>query len=177
MLDAGTKAQLKSYLERISQPIEIVASVDDSKASADLRSLLADVAAASPLIRLSESSDDNHRKPSFSVNRPSENHGPRFAGPPLGYGFADRPLPRYRAVSVPVDRDGYGAGYGGPDVGCTVEEAQSTTPAGWRKTVADAVAPRVPIADDQARTIIGLGFFVLSVYYVVATVVRAARRA
>lgn len=61
--------------------------------------------------------------------------GPRFAGPPLGYGFADRPLPRYRAVSVPVDRDGYGAGYGGPDVGCTVEEAQSTTPAGWRKTV------------------------------------------
>ena len=47
---------------------------------------------------------------------------------------------------------------------------------GWRKTVADVVAPRVPIADDQARAIIGLGFFVLSVYYVVATITRAARR-
>jgi len=49
--------------------------------------------------------------------------------------------------------------------------------AGWRKTVADIVAPRVPIADDQARMIIGLGFFALSVYYVGATVVKAVRRA
>ena len=47
---------------------------------------------------------------------------------------------------------------------------------GWRKTVADVVAPRVPIADDQARMIIGLGFFVLSVYYVAATITRALRR-
>jgi len=39
---------------------------------------------------------------------------------------------------------------------------------GWRKTVADVVAPRVPIADDQARAIVGLGFFVLSVAYTYA---------
>ena len=48
--------------------------------------------------------------------------------------------------------------------------------AGWRKTVADVVAPRVPIADDTARTIIGLGFVVLSVYYVGATITKALRR-
>jgi hypothetical protein len=47
---------------------------------------------------------------------------------------------------------------------------------GWRKTVADVVAPRMPMADDQARMIIGLGFFALSVYYVGATVARAVRR-
>ena len=47
---------------------------------------------------------------------------------------------------------------------------------GWRKTVADVVAPRVPIADDQARMIIGLGFFALSVYYVGATITKALRR-
>jgi hypothetical protein len=47
---------------------------------------------------------------------------------------------------------------------------------GWRKTVADVVAPRVPIADDQARVILGLGFLALSVYYVVATITRAVRR-
>jgi len=35
----------------------------------------------------------------------------------------------------------------------------------------------VPIADDQARAIVGLGFFVLSLYYVVSTVTRALRRA
>ena len=87
MLDASTKAQLKSYLERATQPIEIVASLDDSKASGEMLSLLKDVAEASPLVKLTESRGDNHRKPSFSVNRPSENHGPRFAGLPMGHEF------------------------------------------------------------------------------------------
>jgi alkyl hydroperoxide reductase subunit F len=87
MLDASTKAQLKSYLERATQPIEIVASLDDSKASGELQSLLRDIAEASPLVKVTESRDDNHRKPSFSVNRPSENHGPRFAGLPMGHEF------------------------------------------------------------------------------------------
>ncbi|MEJ1126232.1 alkyl hydroperoxide reductase subunit F [Variovorax sp. CCNWLW225] len=87
MLDTSTKAQLKSYLERATQPIEIVASLDDSKASGEMLSLLKDVAEASPLVKLTESRDDNHRKPSFSVNRPSENHGPRFAGLPMGHEF------------------------------------------------------------------------------------------
>jgi len=50
-------------------------------------SLLKDVAESSPLVKLTESRDDNHRKPSFSVNRPSENHGPRFAGLPMGHEF------------------------------------------------------------------------------------------
>jgi alkyl hydroperoxide reductase subunit F len=87
MLDANTKAQLKSYLERATQPIEIVASLDDSQASGEMLSLLKDVAESSALVKLTESRDDNHRKPSFSVNRPSENHGPRFAGLPMGHEF------------------------------------------------------------------------------------------
>jgi alkyl hydroperoxide reductase subunit F len=87
MLDAATKDQLKAYLERATAPIEIVASLDDSPASADMQALLKDVAEASPLISVSESRDDNHRKPSFSINRPSENHGPRFAGLPMGHEF------------------------------------------------------------------------------------------
>ena len=87
MLDAATKAQLKSYLERATQPIEIVASLDDSKASSDLQSLLKDVSDSSPLVTVTESRGDNLRKPSFSINRPSENHGPRFAGLPMGHEF------------------------------------------------------------------------------------------
>ena len=87
MLDAVTKAQLKSYLERATQPIEIVASLDDSKASNDLQSLLKDITDSSPLVTVTESRADNLRKPSFSVNRPSENHGPRFAGLPMGHEF------------------------------------------------------------------------------------------
>ena len=87
MLDAASKAQLKSYLERATQPIEIVASLDDSKASSDLQSLLKDITDSSALVTVTESRADNLRKPSFSVNRPSENHGPRFAGLPMGHEF------------------------------------------------------------------------------------------
>lgn len=47
--------------------------------------------------------------------------------------------------------------------------------AGWRGKVADVVAPRVPINDENARALIGGAFFVLSVYYVIATIVKAAR--
>ena len=87
MLDDATKAQLKSYLERATTPIEIVASLDDSPTSGEMQSMLNDVAEASPLIKLTISRDDKQRKPSFSVNRPSENHGPRFAGLPMGHEF------------------------------------------------------------------------------------------
>ena len=52
MLDAATKAQLKSYLERATQPIEIVASLDDSKASGELQALLKDIMEASPLVKV-----------------------------------------------------------------------------------------------------------------------------
>ena len=87
MLDAATQAQLKSYLERATQPIQIVASLDDSKASGELQSLLKDITEASPLVKVTESRNDEQRKPSFSVNRPGENHGPRFAGLPMGHEF------------------------------------------------------------------------------------------
>ncbi len=87
MLDAATKDQLKTYLDRATQPIEIVASLDDSKVSGEVLSLLKDVAESSQLVTLTESRDDAQRKPSFSINRPGENHGPRFAGLPMGHEF------------------------------------------------------------------------------------------
>ena len=87
MLDASTKAQLKSYLERATQPIEIIASLDASQASGELQSLLTDITDCSALVTVTENRDDNHRKPSFSINRPGENHGPRFAGLPMGHEF------------------------------------------------------------------------------------------
>ena len=52
---------------------------------------------------------------------------------------------------------------------------------GWREKVADVVAPptakRTPVDEDTVRAIIGGAFFVLSVYYVIATIVKATRRA
>jgi NADH-dependent peroxiredoxin subunit F len=87
MLDASLKAQLSAYLQRISQPVEIAAALDDTPASGEMRELLKDIAEASPLITVSESQGGPHRTPSFSVNRPGETHGPRFAGLPMGHEF------------------------------------------------------------------------------------------
>ncbi|TWO72670.1 alkyl hydroperoxide reductase subunit F [Caenimonas sedimenti] len=87
MLDASLKAQLASYLERISQPVEIAAALDDTPASGEMRALLKDIGECSPLIRISETEGGVHRTPSFSINRPGENHGPRFAGLPMGHEF------------------------------------------------------------------------------------------
>jgi len=87
MLDTQMKAQLSAYLQRISQPVEIVATLDDTPASAEMRDLLKDIAEASPLMKVTETSGGPYRTPSFSINRPGENHGPRFAGLPMGHEF------------------------------------------------------------------------------------------
>ncbi|MDP3620215.1 MAG: FAD-dependent oxidoreductase, partial [Ramlibacter sp.] len=105
MLEATLKAQLRSYLERISQPVEIVASLDDSAASADMRELLQDIAEASPLMKVSETRGGPYRTPSFSVNRPGEDHGPRFAGLPMGHEFTSLVLALLQTGGYPPKVD------------------------------------------------------------------------
>ena len=86
MLDANLKAQLKSYLERVTQPIEIVASLDDGAKSQEMLALLKDVASLSNQITLLDNGTDA-RKPSFSLNRPGAEISLRFAGIPMGHEF------------------------------------------------------------------------------------------
>jgi len=87
MLDANLKNQLKGYLERVTQPIEITASLDDSEKSFELQGLLREVAELSTHITVIERADDEHRKPSFTINRPGADVGIRFAAIPMGHEF------------------------------------------------------------------------------------------
>lgn len=87
MLDANIKTQLKAYLEKVTQPIEIVASLDDGEKSQEMRALLNDIVSLSDQITLTEVRDDDQRKPSFSLNRKGANMGVRFAGLPMGHEF------------------------------------------------------------------------------------------
>ncbi|QCX51358.1 alkyl hydroperoxide reductase subunit F [Ralstonia pseudosolanacearum] len=87
MLDADVKAQLKAYLERLVQPIELVASIDDSEGSRDMMDLLRDVAAQSGMIALTEQRADAERKPSFLIRRTGTDVGVRFAAIPTGHEF------------------------------------------------------------------------------------------
>jgi alkyl hydroperoxide reductase subunit F len=86
MLDANLKTQLKGYLQKVTQPFEIVASLDDSDKSQELHELLQEIADMSAHITLRDDGD-NARRPSFSLNRPGENISLRFAGIPMGHEF------------------------------------------------------------------------------------------
>nr|WP_314494437.1 alkyl hydroperoxide reductase subunit F [uncultured Pseudomonas sp.] len=86
MLDATLKSQLKTYLERVTQPIEIVASLDDGAKSREMHDLLVEIAGLSNLITLRVDGDDA-RRPSFSLNRPNGQISLRFAGIPMGHEF------------------------------------------------------------------------------------------
>ena len=86
MLDTNLKTQLKAYLEKVTQPFEIVASLDDGEKSREMLSLLQDIAGLSDKITLKTDGDDA-RKPSFSLNRIGGNISLRFAGIPMGHEF------------------------------------------------------------------------------------------
>ena len=86
MLDATIKGQLKAYLERLQQPIELVASLDDSAKSQELHGLLEDIDQLSDKVAIRLDGHDA-RRPSFTVGRPGESARIRFAGIPLGHEF------------------------------------------------------------------------------------------
>ncbi|WP_424682585.1 alkyl hydroperoxide reductase subunit F [Frateuria sp. YIM B11624] len=86
MLDTNLKTQLQAYLEKLVQPIELAASLDDSAKSAELNELLTEIASLSDKISLVRR-DDDARKPSFAINRAGTDVSVRFAGIPLGHEF------------------------------------------------------------------------------------------
>lgn len=86
MLDETLKSRLQAYLEKLTQPIELVAALDDSAKSHELDGLLHEIAALSDKISLRRD-DSEARKPSFAINRVGTDVGVRFAGIPLGHEF------------------------------------------------------------------------------------------
>ena len=87
MLDATLKTQLKSYLEKVVYPLELVASLDDSAKAREMKELLQEIVLLSDKITLVERLDAGVRVPSFSINRTGSDIGVRFAGVPLGHEF------------------------------------------------------------------------------------------
>ena len=106
MLDANLKQQLQAYLGRLTRPIEIVASLDDSDASREMMALLQDIASLSNLITLEQRDHDAAvRTPSFSVNRVGADMGIRFAGIPMGHEFTSLVLALLQAGGHPPKAD------------------------------------------------------------------------
>lgn len=87
MLDANMKTQLKAYLEKLTKPVELIATLDDSAKSAEIKALLTEIAELSPKVTFKEDNTLAVRKPSFLIANPGSDQGPRFAGSPLGHEF------------------------------------------------------------------------------------------
>ena len=105
MLDANLKTQLKAYLEKVTQPIEIVASLDATDKSQEMLALLKDIAALSTRITLTEQPGDGERAPSFSLNRTGSDIGIRFAGIPMGHEFTSLVLALLQVGGHPPKAD------------------------------------------------------------------------
>jgi alkyl hydroperoxide reductase subunit F len=87
MLDDTLKSQLAAYLERVTLPIEIVASLGEDDNSAEMRDLLQTIQGLrSDKISVAYDGSDD-RKPSFSLKRAGSETNLRFAGLPLGHEF------------------------------------------------------------------------------------------
>ena len=106
MLDSTIKSQLAAYLERLTQPVELVASLDDSAGAAEMRALLDDVASLSPLVSARYDGSDA-RRPSFQITRAGADMGLRFAAVPMGHEFTSLVLALLQAGGHPpkVDAD------------------------------------------------------------------------
>ncbi|MEZ5455434.1 MAG: alkyl hydroperoxide reductase subunit F [Lysobacteraceae bacterium] len=86
MLDAALKSQLKTYLERVTLPVELIASVDSSDSANELLEVLGDIAGMSDKITLRSDGSDP-RRPSFEIRRTGSDVAVQFAGIPLGHEF------------------------------------------------------------------------------------------
>ena len=87
MLDDTLQAQLAAYLERVTLPIELVASLGEDSNSTEMRELLQTIQRLrSDKISLRLDGQDA-RKPSFTLQRAGTTNSLRFAGLPLGHEF------------------------------------------------------------------------------------------
>jgi alkyl hydroperoxide reductase subunit F len=87
MLELELKNQLAGYLQRVQQPFELVATLDDSDTAKQMLDLLQTIQGLrSDKITLRTDGNDA-RKPSFSLQRTGSDTQLRFAGLPLGHEF------------------------------------------------------------------------------------------
>lgn len=86
MLDQNMKTQLKAYLEKVTRPFEIVASLDNSEKSQELQAMLEGISELSDKISLRDDGT-NPRTPGFSLQHKQGDVDLYFAGIPGGHEF------------------------------------------------------------------------------------------
>lgn len=107
-LDAPLATQLKSLLDNLREPVELVAAYDERPKSGELRELLTQIAGMHDLLTLREAEGDEigERRPAFRIQRVSAPEvAVTFAGLPLGHEFSSLVLALLQVGGHPVKED------------------------------------------------------------------------
>ncbi|WP_306591786.1 alkyl hydroperoxide reductase subunit F [Geothrix sp. 21YS21S-4] len=105
MLAPDLKAQLKVYLEKLVQPIDLVASLDDGAKSRELQELLEEIATLSDKVGL-RLDGGRTRRPSFGIALAGETPRVHFAGLPMGHEFTSLVLALLQVSGHPPRLEG-----------------------------------------------------------------------
>ncbi|MBB1440001.1 alkyl hydroperoxide reductase subunit F [Shewanella sp. SG41-4] len=103
MLDANVKNQLKTYLQNLKRPVELVVSADDSNKGKELTSLAQDIVDSSDLVSVTY--QQGKRTPSMSVINPQAATNITFAGLPMGHEFTSLVLALLHSGGHPIKLD------------------------------------------------------------------------
>jgi alkyl hydroperoxide reductase subunit F len=106
MLDANIKTQLTAYLERITQPVELIASLDERTESLQMRQLIEEITGLSDQVT-ARFDGTAARRPSFQITRAGSDMGVTFAAIPMGHEFTSLVLALLQAGGHPpkVERE------------------------------------------------------------------------
>jgi len=86
MLDETLQSQLRAYLTKIVQPVEIIASLDESQGAQEMRVLLETIASLTDKVSVRLDGQQT-RRPSFQIRRVGSSSSLHFAAVPLGHEF------------------------------------------------------------------------------------------
>ncbi|HBV77301.1 MULTISPECIES: alkyl hydroperoxide reductase subunit F [Vibrio] len=102
MLDAAIKQQLEQYLKNIKQDVQLVVSLDESKASQDILSLANEISELSNFISVVHDDAASERKPVMTISNPEKGTQIRFAGLPMGHEFTSLVLALLHSGGHPI---------------------------------------------------------------------------
>jgi len=109
MLDTNLQTQLKSYLDNLKTPVELITFTDESPKAKELAQLATQVAELSPLITEINGNNSeqaaNERLPSMLVRSVANNSEMRFAGLPMGHEFTSLVMALLHSGSHPLKLD------------------------------------------------------------------------
>ncbi|MGG5573334.1 alkyl hydroperoxide reductase subunit F [Vibrio diazotrophicus] len=102
MLDQAIKQQLKQYLSNLKEEVQLVVSLDESKASNDIQSLANEIAELSYLVTVTRDDAASSRRPVMTVTNPNKGTQLRFAGLPMGHEFTSLVLALLHSGGHPI---------------------------------------------------------------------------